>query len=71
MVKTNPKFNNMKIEDLVNHPQFKANEKYDFIDNIVDDMVNNSTGRHDFIDNIIDDMFDDATDNKIDYEIDD
>jgi len=68
MMKTNSNFNNMKFEDLVNHPQFKSmsaigKSKYGFIDDIVDDMVDNSTGRHDLINNIIDDMFDNATDN--------
>ena len=37
MVKTNPNFKNMKIEDLVDHPQFKANKKYGFIDDIIDE----------------------------------
>jgi len=62
MIKSNPKLENMKFEDLVDLIRSKSNSKYGFIDDIVDDMVVNSTGRHGFIDDIVDDMFNNATD---------
>ena len=47
MVKANPNFQNMKFEDLVEHPQFKAMSKsegkYCLIGDIVNDMVDNWT----------------------------
>jgi hypothetical protein len=62
MIKSNPKLENMKFEDLVDLIRSKSNSKYGFIDDIVDNIVVNSTGKHDFIDDIVNDMFDNTTD---------
>ena len=62
MIKSNPKLENMKFEDLVDLIRSKSNSKYGFIDDIVDDMLSKSTGKHDFIRDIVNDVFDNATD---------
>jgi len=59
MVETNPNFNNMKIEDLVNHPQLKsvsAKSKGDIINGVMNNMVNNVASYFDnpTNDNIVD-----------------
>jgi len=65
----------MKFEDLVDHPQFKSmsakgKSKYGFIDDIVDNMVDNAKGKskYGFIDDMVDDMFGNATNENINYE---